>query len=114
MAAQQYIVVNGAGLYVRSKPDTGTGQILRKMTMGEAFIAHDVFIVDGNKTWARLSQGDSVQQQYCMIEYLGRPAYARLQGPAQSPSPIPPLPSGILETRVAALEAWARSQGFKG
>jgi len=74
--------------------------------MGEGFVAYDVFIVR-NETWARLSKGDSVYQEYCMIEMTGRPAFARSQYLSA------PQPSSGDDWRNA-IDGWARSRGFVG
>ena len=106
---KSFIVLNSAGLNVRSKPDTATGQVFRKMTMGEGFVAQDVFIVR-DEVWARLSEGNSVHQQYCMIRKTGRPDYAREVGEV-AVQPVPPVSGDPWRN---AIDAWARLKGFDG
>lgn len=101
-----YIVINPRGLNVRSKPDTATGQIVRVMATGEAFTATDVFLMRGTETWARLTSGDSVVQQFCMIGQVGRPAHAREQ--TSEGLPI------AAASWQKAIDAWARLKGFDG
>jgi hypothetical protein len=99
-------VINPKGLNVRSKPDTATGQVIRSMTMGEAFTAVDVMLVKGTETWARLTSGDSVIQQYCMIGMVGRPQMCR-----EVASQGVPVTASQWQT---ALDVWARLQGYDG
>jgi hypothetical protein len=98
----KYIVVNPTGLFVRSKPDTKTGQVIRKMTNGEGFTAVNTFTV-GAETWARLTHADSVIQQYCMIEIVGRPLFARPQGDPSTAS-----------TWAQEVDAFLRTKGYTG
>lgn len=102
-----YIVNNqyGAGLNVRSKPDTQTGQIIRFMTNGEGFQTQDVFTV-GNQQWARVSIGDQVKQEYVCLQ-IGNKIYAR---PQTTPTPQT-QPSS---TWAQAIDQWARSKGYNG
>lgn len=102
-----YIVINPKGLNVRSKPDTATGKIVRMMTAGEAFVATDVVLIKGVETWARLTSGDSVIQQYCMIGQVGRPAHSKEVDTA----PVVSFPGN---SWMSALDTWARSKGFDG
>jgi hypothetical protein len=100
---QKLIVVNKEGLNVRSKPDTKTGQVIRRMTNGEGFTAVNIFTV-GAETWARLTTAESVIQQYCMISIVGRPLFAIHQEAT-------PAPSSNWQTEI---DTWARTKGFNG
>lgn len=109
MAERIFIVANynGNGLNVRSKPDTKTGAVTRWMTNGEGFQATDVFTL-GNETWARVSRGDNVIQEYACIA-IGNRIYCREQVSvtgAQLPAPA--------TSWAQALDEWARSKGFTG
>jgi len=101
-----YIVTNqyGNGLNVRSKPDTHTGAVMRTMTNGEGFQAYDVFTLS-NQTWARVSRGDQVKQEFACIA-IGNKIYAREQ---TTPAPI------TTSTAWAdQIDLWARSNGYNG
>lgn len=103
-----YIVTNqyGNGLNVRSKPDTNTGKVMRTMTNGEGFQAYDIFTL-GNQTWARVSRGDQVVQEYACIA-IGNKIYAREQT-------TPPRDDNQAQQRWAnQIDAWARSNGYNG
>lgn len=102
---RKFIVINVKGLNVRSKPDTKTGQIVRFMTNGMAFIASDVFTV-GTETWARLTRADNSIQEYCLIEKTGTAPFAKEQFTQPSPS------TG--SSWQQALDKWARDLGFNG
>lgn len=101
-----YIVTNqyGNGLNVRSKPDTNTGKVMRTMTNGEGFQTYDVFTL-GNQTWARVSRGDQVIQEYACIA-IGNKIYAR----EQISTTTEPMPTAWTDQ----IDAWARSNGYNG
>lgn len=106
MTERVFLVINPKGLNVRSQPLTTVNNIVRVMSPGEAFTAFDVILIKGTQTWARLTQGDSVIQQYCMISEVGRPAHCR----EQASQGVPPPASSWQN----ALDAWARLKGFDG
>lgn len=113
--ARYFIVVNPSGLNVRSKPDTATGQVVRHMTNGEGFTANDVF-TQGNQTWARVSRGEGVQQEYCCIAIANK-VFCREQVTGQVDIANGQTAPGQLLTpfdRLEKLEAWARTKGYTG
>jgi hypothetical protein len=73
------------------------------MTNGEGFTAQDVFTL-GERSWARVSIGDQVKQEYVCLQ-IGNKIYARPQS-----APV----HNTNQTWEEQIDAWARNEGYNG
>lgn len=97
-----YTVTNKDGLNVRSKMDTKTGAVLRKMAQGESFLVYQSYPV-GNQVWGRLtSNPGNVSQEYACLT-LANKTFA-------VPDNLQPHGVSINLQWIQEMDAWARSQ----
>lgn len=81
--------------------------IVGKLTIGTCRHVFSVVTDASNASWGRISEADGAGiAEWVCLRNLNREFMKRI-------ADIPVVVTG-LEARVAALEAWARTQGFKG
>src|SRR5262245_60414528 len=107
---ENYIVTNKDGLLVRSQMNTkNDANIKRKMSANEGFTVYQTYVQNGNETWGRLSNDPgALQQEYTCIS-IGNRVFAK-----REEAPMPSIPYAISSEWATAIDAWARSNGFKG
>lgn len=93
-------------ILIRREPRILAGNVIGALNIGTRRTVYSVLTDTRNYTWGRISEADAAGiAEWICLKGTNRIFAQRLPGPQEGKS---------FEQRLSALEAWARTQGYKG